>query len=68
MCLMGESSLWIFIRPLIFGVGCLTSILNMNDEEISLSLTLEDLVECEIETNTIHVGTFVGTRSRSAGR
>ena len=39
--------------------GCLTSILNMNDEEISLSLPIVNLEECEIETNTIQVDTFV---------
>jgi hypothetical protein len=32
--------------------GCLTSILNMNDE-VSVSLPIVDLEECEIETNTI---------------
>ena len=39
--------------------GCLTSILKMNDEEISLSLPIVDLEECEIETNTIQVDTSV---------
>ena len=39
--------------------GCLTSILNMNDEDVSLSLPIVDLEECEIESNTIQVDTFV---------
>jgi hypothetical protein len=38
--------------------GCLTSLLNMNDEVI-LSLPIVDLEECEIESNTIQVNTFV---------
>ena len=38
--------------------GCLTSILNMNDE-VSLSLPIVDLEEYESEFNTIQVDTFV---------
>ena len=38
---------------------CLTSILNVNDEEVSLSLPVVDLEECEIESNTIQVDNFV---------
>jgi hypothetical protein len=39
--------------------GCLTSLLNMNDEEVSLSLPVVGLEECEIDSNTIQVDTFV---------
>ena len=39
--------------------GFLTSILNMNDEEVSLSLPIADLEECEIETNPTQVVNFV---------
>jgi hypothetical protein len=39
--------------------GCLTSLLNMNDEEVSLSLAVVGLEECEIERTTIQVDTFV---------
>jgi len=38
--------------------GCLTSILNMNDEEVSLLLPVVELEECEGEFNTIQVDTF----------
>jgi len=39
--------------------GCLTSILNMNDEEVSLPLPIVELEECEGEFNTIQVDTFI---------
>jgi hypothetical protein len=39
--------------------GCLTSILNMNDEEVSLPLPTVELEECKIENNAIQVDTFV---------
>jgi hypothetical protein len=39
--------------------GCLTSILNMNDKEFSVSLCIVEPEECKIETNTIQVDTLV---------
>ena len=39
--------------------GCLTSILNMNDEDISLFLPLVNLEECNIEDNAIEVDKFL---------
>ena len=39
--------------------GCLASILNINDEEVSLSLAVLDLEKCEGEFNTIEIDTFV---------
>jgi hypothetical protein len=39
--------------------GCLTSILNMTDEGVGVSLPRVDLEKCEIETNTIQVDTFI---------
>jgi len=38
--------------------GCLTSVLNINDE-VSVSLPIVGLEECEIEANTIQVDTFI---------
>ena len=35
----------------------------MNDDEVSLSLPVVDLEECEIESNTIQVDTFVAQGS-----
>ena len=40
--------------------GSLSSILNMNDEEVSLSLPRAELEECDSECNTIQVDTFIG--------
>jgi hypothetical protein len=47
---------------------CLTSILNMNDE-VSVSLPIVDLEECEFETNTVQVANFVaqGAVTRKIG-
>jgi hypothetical protein len=39
--------------------GCLTSLLNMNDEQVSLSLLVVGPEECEIGSNAIQVDTFV---------
>ena len=39
--------------------GCITSILNMNDEEVSLPLPVVELEYCEGEFNTIQVDTFI---------
>lgn len=39
--------------------GCLTSILNMNDEEVSLPLPVVELEECEGEFDPIQVDTFI---------
>ena len=38
--------------------GYLTSVLNINDE-VSVSLPIVGLEECEIEANTIQVDTFI---------
>jgi len=46
------------ILTVVQGRGCLTIILNMSDE-VSVSLPIVDLEDCEIETNTIQVDTFV---------
>ena len=39
--------------------GCLTSILNMNDEEVSVSLPVVTLEECDVQSNAIRVEMFV---------
>jgi len=39
--------------------GCLTSILNMNDEDVSLSLPLVNLEECNIEDKAIEEDMFL---------
>jgi hypothetical protein len=39
--------------------GCLTSILNMNDEEVSVTLPIVDLEECEIENNAMQIDNFI---------
>ena len=39
--------------------GCLTSILKLNDEEVSLSLPIVELEECDNEFNTIEIDTFI---------
>jgi hypothetical protein len=38
--------------------SCLTSMLNMNDEDVSLSLPLVNLEECNIEDKEIEVDMF----------
>jgi hypothetical protein len=39
--------------------GRLASILNMNDEEVNLSLTVVDLEECDVQTSVTHLDTFL---------
>lgn len=39
--------------------GCLTSILNMNDEEVSVTLPVVNLEECETEVKAIEVDNFI---------
>jgi hypothetical protein len=43
--------------------ACHTSILNMNDEEVILSLPVVVLEECDVQNKAIHVETFVAQRA-----